>query len=65
MSDGKTMKTDAAGSSWNFVDLGLPKDASYDWDFHAVAGAGRQTIESNRMLSKADQAWVRRALRAA
>ncbi len=39
---GLVLTTDAAGSSWNFAELGLPKNVPYDWDFHAVAGAGKQ-----------------------
>jgi photosystem II stability/assembly factor-like uncharacterized protein len=39
---GLLLRTDAAGSSWNFADLGLGKDALYDWDFHAVHGSGNK-----------------------
>jgi photosystem II stability/assembly factor-like uncharacterized protein len=39
---GLVLRTDAAGSSWNFADLGLAKEAPYDWDFHAVHGSGKQ-----------------------
>ena len=39
---GLLLTTDAAGSSWNFVDPGLPKNVPCDWDFHAVHGAGKQ-----------------------
>ena len=35
---GLVLTTDAAGSSWNFAELGLPKNTQYDWDFHAVDG---------------------------
>jgi photosystem II stability/assembly factor-like uncharacterized protein len=39
---GLVLTTDAAGSSWNFAELGLPKNVGYDWDFRAVHGAGKQ-----------------------
>ncbi len=35
---GLVLTTAAAGSSWSFAELGLPKNTPYDWDFHAVAG---------------------------
>ena len=38
---GLVLTTDAAGSSWNFADAGLPKNVPCDWDFHAVHGAGK------------------------
>jgi photosystem II stability/assembly factor-like uncharacterized protein len=38
---GLVLTTDAAGSSWNFAELGLPKNVAYDWDFRAVHGAGK------------------------
>jgi len=39
---GLLLTTNAAGSSWNFVDAGLPKNVPCDWDFHAVHGVGKQ-----------------------
>ena len=40
---GLVLTTDAAGSSWNYAELGLPKNVGYDWDFRAVHGAGKQS----------------------
>ena len=40
---GLVLTTNAAGSSWNFAELGLPKNVAYDWDFRAVHGAGKQS----------------------
>ena len=39
---GLVLTTDAAGSSWSYAELGLPKNVPFDWDFHAVHGAGKQ-----------------------
>ena len=39
---GLVLTTEAAGSSWNFAELGLAKNVAYDWDFRAVHGAGKQ-----------------------
>ena len=38
---GLLLTTAAAGSSWSFADAGLPKNVPFDWDFHAVHGAGK------------------------
>ncbi len=39
---GLVLTTEAGGSSWNYAELGLPKDVAYNWDFRGVHGAGKQ-----------------------